>query len=80
MRTSALELSPYYLQAARRNVDYWARATGNSGAAPTSFLQAAAEDIPKPDNSFDVVSRQASQRITHALVCVLPCMHLSIKN
>mmetsp|Transcript_95 Transcript_95/g.224 ORF Transcript_95/g.224 Transcript_95/m.224 type:complete len:154 (-) Transcript_95:178-639(-) len=55
MRTSALELSPYYLQAARRNVDYWARATGNSGAAPTSFLQAAAEDIPKPDNSFDVV-------------------------
>uniref|UniRef100_A0A061QQE2 Methyltransferase type 11 domain-containing protein n=1 Tax=Tetraselmis sp. GSL018 TaxID=582737 RepID=A0A061QQE2_9CHLO len=55
MRTAALDLSPYYLQAARDNVDYWRRIAGPSSAAPTAFLHAAAESVPMEDSSADVV-------------------------
>ena len=63
---TVLDLSPYYLQEARANMRYWAdkRAPKGAGGADalggpdgtgTSYLQAAAEDIPQPDASFDVV-------------------------
>jgi ubiquinone/menaquinone biosynthesis C-methylase UbiE len=59
MSTTALELSPYYLQAARQNVKYWAQLTGNTrNLSATRFVQAAAEAIPEPDNSYDVVRRR----------------------
>ena len=64
---TVLDLSPYYLQEARANMRYWAdkRAPKAGGAdvlggpdgTGTSYLQAAAEDIPQPDASFDVVRR-----------------------
>ena len=57
MHTAALDLSPYYLQEARENVDYWRRMTGSRGAVRggTEFLHAAAESIPMEDASCDVV-------------------------
>jgi len=61
MDLTLLDLSPYYLLEARKNLKYWAdkRAPGEilGGADGTgcSFLQAPAEAIPQPDASFDVV-------------------------
>jgi len=44
---TALDLSPYYLDAARRNLADWSR---------TGFVEAAAESMPLPDGAYDVVS------------------------
>lgn len=61
MDTTLLDLSPYYLQEARRNVRYWAdkRAPGEILGGPdgtgTTYVQAPAEAISQPDSSYDVV-------------------------
>lgn len=61
MQMTALDLSPYYLHEARDNMKSWHRlrqpqlAMGGVDGSGASFLQAAAEDIPQPDNSHDVV-------------------------
>ena len=62
MDYTALDLSPYYLDEARRNIKSWHRLRqpnlkmdGVDGSG-THFLQAAAESIPQPDESHDVVS------------------------
>lgn len=56
-----LELSPFYLQEARKNLDYWRSRRGgpspeDSAAHKDRFLHAAAEDIPVENESYDVVS------------------------
>ena len=55
-----LELSPFYLQEARKNMEYWRRMRGASAqrsipVAEDRFLHAPAENIPAPDSSYDVV-------------------------
>jgi ubiquinone/menaquinone biosynthesis C-methylase UbiE len=62
-QTVASDLSPFYLERARRNLEYWKRARApndNLGPGPanagTEFAQAAAEALPYEDGSFDVVS------------------------
>jgi len=50
------DLSPFYLEKARDNDDYWRSFTGRKEtSAPATILQANAEDLPFPDNSFDCV-------------------------
>lgn len=48
------ELSPFYLQEARRNMSYYSQLKGKK-TENVSFLQAAAEDLPLEDNSMDIV-------------------------
>ena len=61
MDTTLADLSPYYLQEARRNMKYWAdmrapgQVLGGADGTGTSYLQAPAEAISQPDNSYDVV-------------------------
>jgi ubiquinone/menaquinone biosynthesis C-methylase UbiE len=61
MDLSLLDLSPYYLLEARKNLKYWAEkkapgeSLGGGDGTGTSYLQAPAEAIPQPDASFDVV-------------------------
>jgi ubiquinone/menaquinone biosynthesis C-methylase UbiE len=58
---TALDLSPYYLQEARQNMREWHRlrqpnlAMGGFDGSGVKFLQAPAEKMPEPDNSYDVV-------------------------
>ena len=58
---TCLDLSPYYLHEARANLRRWARlrapglAMGGVDGNGAAFLQAAAEHVPQPDGSFDVV-------------------------
>lgn len=62
MDVTALDLSPYYLHEARDNMQSWHKlrqpklSMGGVDGSGAHFLQAAAEDIPQPDNSHDVVS------------------------
>ena len=62
MDYTALDLSPYYLYEARSNIKSWHRLRqpnlkmGGVDGSGTHFLQAAAESIPQPDESQDVVS------------------------
>ena len=62
MDYTALDLSPYYLNEARSNIKEWHRlrqpqlSMGGVDGSGAHFLQAAAEDIPQPDESHDVVS------------------------
>ena len=58
------DLSPFYLEKARKNDEYWRsyrgkaamKEVGLSGEPrPASFLQANCESLPIPDNSFDAV-------------------------
>ena len=62
MNYTALDLSPYYLYEARSNIKEWHRLRqpklrmGGVDGSGTHFLQAAAEHIPQPDASHDVVS------------------------
>ena len=62
MDYTALDLSPYYLYEARSNIKSWHRLRqpnlkmGGVDGSGTHFLQAAAESIPQPDESHDVVS------------------------
>lgn len=61
MDLTLLDLSPYYLLEARKNIKYWAEkkapgeSLGGADGTGTSYLQAPAEAIPQPDASFDVV-------------------------
>ena len=61
MDLTLLDLSPYYLLEARKNLKYWAdkrapsKALGGADGTGCSYLQAPAEAIPQPDASFDVV-------------------------
>lgn len=57
-QVTALDLSPYYLAEARKNLADWARLRGSSsGTTPPmdAFLQAPAEGIPMPDDHYDAV-------------------------
>lgn len=62
MRTVASDLSPFYLSDARSNMAYWQRQRaagqqlGGTDGSGTDFMQCAAENVPAPDGSFDVVS------------------------
>lgn len=53
------DLSPYYLEKARENDKYWRsfrkEQTKKDAPDTTSFVQANAEDLPFPSNSFDAV-------------------------
>ena len=51
------DLSPYYLEKARENDAYWRKFTGRDkmGTKPATCVQANAEQLPFPDNSFDAV-------------------------
>ena len=65
MEYTALDLSPYYLYEARNNMQQWHRlrqpklSMGGLDGSGAHFLQAAAESIPQPDASHDVVSAAA---------------------
>jgi ubiquinone/menaquinone biosynthesis C-methylase UbiE len=63
---TAVDLSPFYLEKARDNDDYWRRTralqeqrtnreVGKLSIAPANLLQAKAEDLPFKDESFDAV-------------------------
>lgn len=64
---TAVDLSPYYLEAARDNDAYWRKtrreaeerrgnnALGENDLTPLRLIQAQAEDLPFDDESFDVV-------------------------
>jgi hypothetical protein len=61
-QTVASDLSPFYLAKARDNILDWKakrRPSADLGAGPgragTTFMQCAAESIPAPDETFDVV-------------------------
>eukprot|EP00897_Mesotaenium_endlicherianum_P000157 jgi/Mesen1/10141/ME000076S09650 len=60
LRTTAVDLSPHYLKKAQENMDYFVEfdkaENGDRGVTPTKFVQAAAENLPMPDASYDVVS------------------------
>lgn len=50
------DLSPYYLEKARENDRYWRKFTGKDKTThPVTCVQANAEHLPFPDNSFDAV-------------------------
>ena len=65
MEYTALDLSPYYLYEARTNIKEWHRlrqpklSIGGVDGSGVHFLQAAAESIPQPDASQDVVCPSA---------------------
>jgi ubiquinone/menaquinone biosynthesis C-methylase UbiE len=51
------DLSPFYLEKARRNDEYWRKYQQvDEQATPATFVQANAEDLPFEDNSFDGVT------------------------
>jgi ubiquinone/menaquinone biosynthesis C-methylase UbiE len=55
---TALDLSPFYLQEARKNMEHWWELQDQS-QVPTmgaDFLQAPAENIPVPDASYDAIT------------------------
>eukprot|EP00245_Coleochaete_scutata_P017174 TRINITY_DN8290_c0_g4_i1.p1 TRINITY_DN8290_c0_g4~~TRINITY_DN8290_c0_g4_i1.p1 ORF type:complete len:538 (-),score=73.75 TRINITY_DN8290_c0_g4_i1:888-2501(-) len=60
LNTVAVDLSPFYVAEARRNMDYFKdfkqRISGNWMSAPSEFVEASAESLPFPSQSFDVVS------------------------
>lgn len=61
LRLTVSDLSPFYLQEARQNVKYWKgfrapnSSLGGVDDAGVDFLQAAAEDLPVEDGSYDIV-------------------------
>jgi ubiquinone/menaquinone biosynthesis C-methylase UbiE len=51
------DLSPFYLEKARRNDEYWRKYQQvEKQATPATFVQANAEDLPFEDNYFDGVT------------------------
>ena len=59
MRTVVSDLSPFYLQEAYENMEYFAdftkKVTGRDISFP-KFVQAKAEDLPFEDTSFDIIT------------------------
>ena len=61
MDLTITDLSPFYLQAARNNVNYWKKHRAESMMLPgvdntgTSYMQAAAEELPIADGTYDLV-------------------------
>lgn len=55
MQTTASDLSPYYLEEARKNNAYWESEFAPKGLGSTSFVQANAESLPFEENAFDIV-------------------------
>lgn len=61
LQYTALDLSPYYLEEARSNMRYWKRMrapelqAGGWEGTGAKFIQAPGENIPEPDESYDVV-------------------------
>ena len=55
---TAVDLSPFYLQEARENMDHWVELQGQASAeaAGADFLQAPAENIPVEDASYDAIT------------------------
>ena len=69
---SCLDLSPYYLAEARRNLADWARLRDTKKASPSDvFIQAAAENIPVPDNSYDAVGPATLVNLLCCLVLIM---------
>eukprot|EP00898_Chlorokybus_atmophyticus_P004509 jgi/Chlat1/5059/Chrsp33S05061 len=56
MLVTALDLSAYYLEKARDNMKYWASFTNNEDRGKSDYVQAPAEKLPFPDNSYDVIT------------------------
>eukprot|EP00897_Mesotaenium_endlicherianum_P006999 jgi/Mesen1/6327/ME000328S05615 len=60
LRTTAVDLSPFYLKKAQENMNYFIefdkRVNRDRKVTPTEFLHAAAESLPLPALSVDVVS------------------------
>ena len=56
-RLTVSELSPFYLERARSAMAYWERCASPAArrAGSAAFLQCAAERLPQPDASLDVV-------------------------
>lgn len=53
---SVLELSPFYLQKGRDNMAEWIKLKDPQvKTPPTLFVQAAVENMPAPDNTYDAV-------------------------
>ena len=58
---ASVDLSPFYLDAARDNHNYWRRmrgggsSEGDATATATTFVQAPAEGLPFEDGAFDAV-------------------------
>lgn len=68
MDATLLDLSPFYLEEARKNMATWKRLRspnlsfpGTEAGAGVRYLQAPAESIPQPDESFDAVSVRVFQ-------------------
>lgn len=81
MDLTLLDLSPYYLLEARKNLKYWAEkkargeSLGGSDGTGCSFLQAPAEAIPQPDASFDVVRCARSALSSLIALSISPAFH-----
>lgn len=55
---TGVDLSPFYLEAARGNDAYWRKVSSGGKTEkqpPARFVQAAAEDLPFEENAFDAV-------------------------
>ncbi|QDZ17740.1 S-adenosyl-L-methionine-dependent methyltransferase [Chloropicon primus] len=54
---TCLDLSPFYLQEARENMEHWGELQGGDQAElGVDFVQAPAEKIPFPDKSYDAIT------------------------
>lgn len=52
-----VDLSPFYMEKARRNDEYWRKYQQvDKKVTPATFVQANAEDLPFEDNSFDAIT------------------------
>ena len=82
MSYTALDLSPYYLYEARTNIKEWHRLRqpklnmGGVDGSGAHFLQGAAEDIPQPDASHDVVSPLPASVIPYMSINIDSAMQL----
>jgi len=77
MSYTALDLSPYYLYEARTNMKEWHRlrqpklSMGGVDGSGAHFLQGAAEDIPQPDASHDVVSALLQTDLLQCIIIIM---------
>lgn len=56
MEMTCLDLSPFYLAKARENLKYWRSKRAPGSLDTDTFIQAAAENMPADDNTYDVVT------------------------